>query len=85
MRRTAARGGRVWDLPRVAILANWVPDPAPDFGANPKPYIAMMVLGFVIGVAGHIFRFKVMVALGVLLIFLGTFVFPLAINLADQN
>jgi hypothetical protein len=76
----------VWDLPLVlAILANWVPDPAPDFGANPKPYVMMMVLGFVIGIAGHIFRFRPLVAIGVLLIFLGTFVFPLAINIAHNQ
>jgi hypothetical protein len=69
----------------VVVLASWVPNPAPDFGANPKPYIMMMVLGFVVGVAGHIFRVRPLVAIGVLLIFLGTFVFPLAINLAHQQ
>jgi hypothetical protein len=62
-----------------------VPNPNPDWGANPKLYIGMMIVGFAVGLAGHIFRFKTLVAIGVLLIFLGTFVIPLAINLAHQS
>ena len=27
-------------------------DPNPDFGADPRPFVAMMLAGFVIGVMG---------------------------------
>jgi len=40
-----------------------------------------MIAGFVIGVFGHIVRAKGLVALGIGLIFLATFVLPLAANI----
>ena len=29
-------------------------DPHPEFGASPTPFVVMMVVGFVIGVVGHL-------------------------------
>jgi hypothetical protein len=55
-------------------------DPSPDFGADPRPYVALMLAGFVIGVVGHIVRARALVALGIGLIFLATFLLPLATN-----
>jgi hypothetical protein len=55
-------------------------DPSPDFGTDPRPYVAMMLVGFVIGVVGHIVRSKPLIALGIGLIFLATFLLPLAAN-----
>jgi hypothetical protein len=55
-------------------------DPSPDFGSDPRPFVAMMLIGFVIGVIGHIVRSKALVALGIGLIFLATFLLPLAAN-----
>jgi hypothetical protein len=43
-----------------------------------------MVAGFVIGIFGHISKTKTLVALGIGLIFLGTFVLPLLVNLSKQ-
>ena len=60
-------------------------DPSPDFGTDPRPYVAMMLAGFVIGVIGHIVRVKALVALGIGLIFLATFVFPLVANILKSN
>ena len=45
----------------------------------------MMVAGFVIGVAGHIARARSLVALGIGLIFLATFVLPLLLNVARSS
>jgi hypothetical protein len=59
-------------------------DPHPEFGSNPRPFVALMLIGFVIGIAGHLFRVKTLVALGIGLIFLGTFLLPLASNLANR-
>ena len=67
------------------MLANWIPDPSPEFGSSPWPFIGLMLAGFVIGIAGHITKLKVLVALGIGLIFLGTLVLPLLVNLSKQG
>ena len=56
-------------------------DPSPPFGTDPRPFVAMMIAGFVIGIFGHISRSRGLVALGIGLIFLATFVFPLVANI----
>ena len=67
------------------MLANWIPDPTPEFGAGPWPFIILMLVGFVVGIAGHITKTKTLVAIGIGLIFLGTFILPLLINLSKQG
>jgi hypothetical protein len=62
------------------VLANWIPDISPDFGANPTPLIVLMVLGFLVGVAGHVTKTKSLIIVGIGLIFIATFVLPLAAN-----
>jgi hypothetical protein len=60
-------------------------DPSPPFGTDPRPFVAMLIAGFVIGVFGHITRIKSLVALGIGLIFLATFVFPLVANILKSS
>lgn len=55
------------------------------FPHSPGPYIALMLAGFAIGILGHVFRVKWLVAAGVALIFLGALLFPLAANLTTEN
>jgi hypothetical protein len=43
-----------------------------------------MLAGFVIGIAGHITKLKTLVAIGIGLIFLGTLVLPLIVNLSKH-
>lgn len=43
-----------------------------------------MLVGFVIGIFGHISKTKTLVALGIGLIFLGTFVIPLIVNVSKS-
>ena len=52
---------------------------------SPSPYVALMLAGFVIGIAGHLTRVRWLIVSGVILIFLGAFLFPLAANLTTQN
>ncbi len=52
---------------------------------GPGPYVALMLSGFAIGILGHLTRARWLVAAGVILIFLGALLFPLAINLAGEN
>jgi hypothetical protein len=49
------------------------------FSPSPLPFIVMMTLGFVIGVIGHVYRSRPMVATGIGLIFIATLLLPLAI------
>ena len=51
---------------------------------DPRPYVALMLVGFVIGVVGHIVRVKALVALGIGLIFLATFLLPLTANVLSS-
>jgi hypothetical protein len=66
-----------------------VPDLLPPLAAlfphSPGPYIALMLAGFAIGILGHLTRLKWLVAAGVILIFLGALLFPLAANLTTEN
>ena len=67
------------------LLAAFFYDPSPEFGANPTPFVLMMVAGFVIGVAGHVMRSRSTVALGIGLIFLATFLLPLITNVVKSQ
>jgi hypothetical protein len=67
------------------LLAAFVYDPSPQFGANPVPFVVMMGAGFVIAVAGHVVRARSLVALGIGLIFLATFLLPLLLNVARSS
>lgn len=49
------------------------------------PYIALMLIGFAIGILGHLTGERWLVASGVILIFLGAFFFPLAVNLTSSE
>ena len=60
-------------------------DQSPSFGTDPRPFVAMMLAGFVIGIAGHLTGSRALVALGIGLIFLGTFVLPLVANVLLAN
>ena len=60
-------------------------DPNPSFGASPTPFIVLMIAGFVIGVFGHITRTKGLVALGIGMIFLATFLLPLITNVLKSQ
>ncbi len=65
-------------------LATFFYDPDPSFGHDPRSFVAMMLIGFVIGIGGHIFRSKTLVAPGIALIFLATFLLPLATNVLES-
>jgi hypothetical protein len=55
------------------------------FPRSPGPYIALMLIGFAIGILGHLTRTRWLIAAGVTLIFLGALLFPLAANLTTEN
>jgi hypothetical protein len=49
------------------------------------PYIALMLIGFAIGILGHLSSARWLVAAGVILIFLGAFLFPVAVNFTQDS
>ncbi len=68
----------------VAGLGSFFYDPHPEFGADPRPFVALMIVGFVIGVIGHIVKVRTIIAVGIGMVFLGTFLLPLAANLSNR-
>lgn len=61
-------------LPLAALL----PDSA-------GPYIALVFVGFAVGILGHFSRSRWLVVIGVILISLGAFLFPLALDLTTDE
>jgi predicted benzoate:H+ symporter BenE len=49
------------------------------------PYISLMILGFVLGVFGHLSRSRWLVAIGIAMIFLATALLPLIINATQEE
>ena len=53
------------------------------FAPSPAPFVALMALGFVVGVAGHVYKSRPVIATGIGLIFIATLLLPLAIHATD--
>lgn len=49
------------------------------------PYIALVLIGFATGILGHLTAARWLVATGIILIFLGAFLFPLALNVTEET
>jgi hypothetical protein len=49
------------------------------------PYVALVIVGFAIGILGHLAGSRQLVIAGIALIFLGAFLFPLAVNLVEST
>ena len=55
------------------------------FPHSPGPYIALMLIGFGVGILGHLSGARWLVAAGVVLIALGALLLPLAANITTDN
>jgi hypothetical protein len=66
-----------------------VPDLALPLAAllphSPGPYIALMLIGFGVGILGHLSGARWLVAAGVALIALGALLLPLVANVTTEN
>jgi hypothetical protein len=49
------------------------------------PYLALIFAGFAVGILGHLSTSRRLVALGVILVCLGAFLFPLALKLTEST
>lgn len=52
---------------------------------GPGPYIALMLIGFAIGILGHLAGARLLVAVGVILIFLGALLLPFLADVTTEN
>jgi hypothetical protein len=52
------------------------------FTPAPEPFIALMALGFLVGIAGHVYKRQSLVIVGIGFIFLSTLLIPLGIYLS---
>jgi hypothetical protein len=59
------------------------PDQSGDFRVSPSFYVVLLILGFAIGVFGHIIKSKTVVALGIALVFAATVALPVAVALSN--
>jgi hypothetical protein len=57
-------------------------DTGPFDELSPRAYIALMGIGFVVGVSGHVVRSRVLIAAGLLMIFLATVLLPLTAHVS---
>jgi hypothetical protein len=60
-------------------------EPATVLPEGIKPYLFLMVGGFAVGILGHLFRSRWVVAIGVIMVFLATLLFPLAIHVLEEK
>ena len=72
--------------PLLAVLAagdflEKRPSPGDGFTTSPTPYVIVLLLGFAIGIGGHIFKSKTMVITGILMIMLATVLIPIYLAL----
>jgi sulfite exporter TauE/SafE len=56
--------------------------PDPKFGTDPGPYLTLLVVGFVVGALGHLFRSKTIVASGIIMIVAATILLPVMLQLS---
>ena len=49
------------------------------------PYLFLMLAGFVVGAAGHLYKSKLTVGIGILMIFSATLLLPLAVIATEDE
>jgi hypothetical protein len=59
--------------------------PSESAGTDPKRYVILLAIGFVIAVLGHLTRTKTLIAVGLALIFLATFLLPLYFHFSSSG
>ena len=50
-----------------------------------SPYLILMLVGFFVGTAGHLYKSRLAVAIGIAMIFLATLLLPLALIATEEE
>jgi sulfite exporter TauE/SafE len=69
----------------ISAVLDLVPPFATLLPHSAGPYLTLMLIGFAIGILGHLTAARWLVAAGVILVFLGAFLFPVALNLTEES
>ena len=56
------------------------PSESGDFSVDPSAFVILMLVGFLVGAGGHLFKSKTMIVAGVLMIFLATVGLPIYLS-----
>ncbi len=51
---------------------------------SPMPYVVLMAFGFLVGIAGHVYRSRVAIASGIALVFVATLLLPLVVYVSEN-
>jgi hypothetical protein len=71
-------GSRLQDTSAIDLDQGQLPE------VSPLPFVALLLLGFVIGGFGHLYRWRPAIALGVVLIMTATIVLPIVTFLTSR-
>ncbi|MDP9188646.1 MAG: hypothetical protein M3O25_05285 [Actinomycetota bacterium] len=55
------------------------------FPTTVTPYISLMIGGFFVGMVGHLYNSKTVVAFGIMMIFAATLLLPLALIVSEDR
>jgi hypothetical protein len=50
-----------------------------------SPYLTLMLVGFVLGAVGHLYKSRLVVGIGIAMIFLATLLLPLALIATEEE
>jgi hypothetical protein len=53
------------------------------FSPSPLPFVALMAVGFAVGVIGHVYRSRPLILSGIAMIFAATLLLPLALYASE--
>jgi hypothetical protein len=62
---------------------NAIAQSTPAFETSPWPFIALFGAGFGIGVLGHLYGSRVLVAFGIAIVFAATLILPIALSISN--
>ncbi len=68
----------------IALLAA-APALLAELPRNFGPYVTLMMLGFVLGILGHLSRSRWLVTIGIILIVTGAFILPLVLKATTND
>ena len=68
--------------PLLPVLADFLnptqgPEPSGDFQTSPSFFITLFAIGALVAMVGHLTRTRVLIAAGILMIFLATVLIPI--------
>ena len=73
---------------RVAVAAPIISLAVPIADLLPDtigPYLTLMLVGFAVGIFGHLARSRLIVAIGIMLVFIATLLLPLAVIATEEE